>query len=254
MAVSVYECSVLADLAYQVGYEKGRSEREPTPGEHVGFRSDTAYALSALGDWTRQYWTADAHTGFVGAIFHRGDDVVVSCRGTVSKRKDLFGSDAKIVLGLPLTNKTEKAYNLLALARQIYPDKTYTMVGHSLGGALVQLVAGVHGCHGVTFNAPGMAEQLEGCAAHGKAGERVVNFRSDLDPVSKVGGAHVGRVYGLAAYAAHKPGLIGSLLQRVNSHSMDVLVKWIGKQSWKDLSPFAPRPEDWDDGSGTCLP
>lgn len=69
MAVSVSECSLLADLVYSVGYEKERSEREPTPGEHVGFRSDTAYTLSALGDWTRQYRTADAHTGFVGAIF-----------------------------------------------------------------------------------------------------------------------------------------------------------------------------------------
>jgi hypothetical protein len=34
--VSGYECRVLSDLVYQVGYEKERSKREPTPGEHVG--------------------------------------------------------------------------------------------------------------------------------------------------------------------------------------------------------------------------
>jgi hypothetical protein len=41
-----------------------------------------------------------------------------------------------------------------------YPDYTFTVTGHSLGGFLAQIVSATQGCHSVTFNSPGADDYI----------------------------------------------------------------------------------------------
>lgn len=246
MAASVYEFAVLSQLVYKYGYEQDKDQKD----EHVGFESDAMNVLTTLGDWSRQYWTADAGSGFVGAIFHKNADLVIACRGSVSVKKDWAGSDLKIALGRPVVNKTNLAIELLEKAKTALPGKTYTVVGHSLGGGIAQLVAGVWGTQAVTFNAPGMKDHSHDLPIKPNAMGRIANFRAELDPVSDLAGPHLGSVYDLATYPQYKMGTAAKLKQKADSHRIAPLVEWIAKQSWKDRSPFDRPHETWTEGKG----
>jgi hypothetical protein len=86
----------------------------------------------------------------------------------------------------------------------------YVVVGHSLGGGLAALVAAAVTwvpVRGVTFNAPGLAEFATpsadcaydlGCPN----AENVLNFRSDVDIVSRWG-RHIGKVYDVPGAGRH---------------------------------------------------
>jgi Protein of unknown function (DUF2974) len=248
MAVSVYECAVLAELVYRCGYEKDR--QDPIDG-HVGFPSDTTAALTDLGGWQRQYWTADAHTGFVGAIFQKDNDVVVSYRGSVSVRKDWLGSDKKLAFGVAPENKIEKAVLLRYKALEMY-HKPVMLVGHSLGGALAQAAASVTGSAAVTFNAPGVQKIVKkaGYAVMGNL-PPIVNFRAAQDPVSDLMGPHLGLVYDVDTFPQTQKLDTGTKLkEKGESHRMTLMVKYIDKQPWRDASPFDNRHGYWTDGKG----
>lgn len=77
------------------------------------------------------------------------------------------------------------------------------LVGHSLGGGLVQLLCAKHGFKGVTFNAPPMRSVIDGRIRFdigltnqqqdvARDTDLVVNYTTTYDPVSKVPGLFVG--------------------------------------------------------------
>jgi hypothetical protein len=257
MAVSVYECASLAQLVYRYGWEK--SEKNVVAQDaHVGFADDTHTVLTALGDWARQYIDFSKQTGFVGAIFAKSKtDVVVSFRGSVSKQKDWAGADVKMFLRKLPENHFLGGSELYTTARGLYPSATIVVVGHSLGGAIAQLVARYHGCPGVSFNAPGMATHAEKLPVQlpvpgGGGGAAVVNFREARDPVSAAIGGHIGVVYDLNLPQV-KQNLAQKLVAKGMSHKMGPLVEYIGKQAWKDRSPFEPCAA-WTEAGTVGLP
>jgi len=241
MAVSVYECASLTQLVYRYGWEK--SEKDVVDQDaHVGFADDTHTVLTALGSWSRQFIDFSKQTGFVGAIFVKSkSEVVVAFRGSVSKQKDWLGADVKIAMRKVPENHFKGGSELYTKACGSYPSAKITVVGHSLGGGIAQLVAKYHGCRGVTFNAPGMASHAEKLPTQmptlGKSGCEVVNFREARDPVSSGTGDHVGIVYDLNL-PQMKENPVQKLVGKGMSHKMGPLVEYIEKQSWKDKSPF----------------
>lgn len=90
-------------------------------------------------------------TGLQTSIYQKGNDIVISFRGTNSLL-DFFGSD--IPLGsenLPMQYKN--ANEIYQQIKKQYPYANITVTGHSLGGSLAQLVSAKNGCPAVTFNA-----------------------------------------------------------------------------------------------------
>jgi pimeloyl-ACP methyl ester carboxylesterase len=86
----------------------------------------------------------------------------------------------------------------------------YIVVGHSLGGGLAAVVSAAVTwvpVRGVTFNAPGLG-QFVGNPSAGSYdlgcpnAENVLNFRSDLDIVSRWG-CHIGNVYDVPGAGRH---------------------------------------------------
>lgn len=101
--------------------------------------------------------------GFYGAAYEwiGTNEIVVAYRGTeFTDMRDIL-NDITILFQLAV-RQTKYAYSLYKHIKSKYPKATISLTGHSLGGALAQLVAvliardeGI-GIHTETFNAPGV--------------------------------------------------------------------------------------------------
>lgn len=103
----------------------------------------------------RTGWHTDPKTDFTGAIYSFPNFNVVAFAGTDSLR-DVFVSDLQLATG----GMPEQAKNARELLFKSYNmGKPVMMVGHSLGGALCQIL-GNEDVPFVSFNAPPMATNL----------------------------------------------------------------------------------------------
>ena len=116
------------------------------------------------------------------------DDVVISYRGSDSAL-DWGIDDLQIALGLSPSQKAGALnfYNSIINNDLVSSSVQITLTGHSLGGALTQLVAAETGAYAVTFNAPGMAEQANISTGN------IVNY-VNLNDFIGCYGEHVGEV------------------------------------------------------------
>ena len=105
------------------------------------------------GGWTCIEFrrAAGLHCGFQGAIFVRGGETVVSFRGTAQAMDGV--ADLKLGTGMNSSYFAD-GERLAALAANSSANVIVT--GHSLGGAIAQVVANRGGYVLATFNAPGV--------------------------------------------------------------------------------------------------
>lgn len=149
------------------------------------------------------YIQSDLGLGFGAAAFKRGNEIVVAFRGTDTPSfsadvlKDV-AADISYVTGTPtpaMESYARQAAEFLAQVRASNPGLSITITGHSLGGALAQLVGNISGFKTVAFDAPGPA-QLVGALADelasannlsGGQNGSIRTFRLWGDQVSAVG-------------------------------------------------------------------
>jgi pimeloyl-ACP methyl ester carboxylesterase len=158
---------------------------------------------SPFSSWRRvaRIPMAKGWSGFSGAAFAgpRGA-LAVAFRGSEGPGDDFIrdwivndaaGIGTKVLPIAQASHATEFAD--AAIARHGRNGKPVYVVGHSLGGALAQIVAGRRkGTIGVTFNAPGVRDHFFALFQNWENETNVLNLRADGDPVSKFG-KHVGR-------------------------------------------------------------
>lgn len=113
--------------------------------------------------------------GFCARVFsdRAGDNIVLAIAGT-NDLQDWIGANPSFLRanGRPtgvFRDYTAVASDMLSDLRGAYPDSRITLTGHSLGGAVAELLADASGLDAVVFNAPGAAaarefltEELEG--------------------------------------------------------------------------------------------
>jgi hypothetical protein len=93
------------------------------------------------------------------------DFVAVAYRGTANKRDAVYADAGGI--GLSLNSLAMNVQAALDFAYQWQQrTKNIWLVGHSLGGAYVQIVAAVFDMWGVTFNAPGVLHLVNQYSEH----------------------------------------------------------------------------------------
>jgi hypothetical protein len=188
--VTLSEYAVLADDVYE-------------PGSHAGELPGWEVVASVL-DQSIFSGGSLFTSGFQGAAYrHRPrGELVLAFKGT---RLSMF-SDLRsdIALGLFGTIPLQASTAMRATADWVGGhggSNRLSIVGHSLGGGLAQVVGFHMAIRFVTFNAPGMAGSSSGLTnippiasvAEGAGDVAGVNVRLKNDPVSRVG-SHVGRV------------------------------------------------------------
>lgn len=107
----------------------------------------------AVGGWTRAHFRPGLNTGLQAAVFTRGQETVVSFKGTTFTDPNDVIADAKLGLGMNSTYFWEAE----AFVSRYATGANVSVTGHSLGGAIAQIVGHRRKLPYVTFNAPGVA-------------------------------------------------------------------------------------------------
>ncbi|SEA83619.1 Protein of unknown function [Desulfuromusa kysingii] len=141
--------------------EKAYSDFDPTDVDNA----TTAFTDSNGSDWTvyTVSETSGYNTGFSGVAFRNEDtkEVVVAYRGTDGPRD--VTPDLQAGLGQNVPNQYQQAkdfYDAVLDKTNTDSSNSPTLTGHSLGGALAQLVGAVTGAETQTYNAPGVKDVL----------------------------------------------------------------------------------------------
>lgn len=191
-------------------------------------------------------------TDFKGCVYKSSakSECVVAFQGTKpSKAGDLM-ADVQIFLGM-LTQYADAAHRLFTRCKEVYSKCEITLVGHSLGGAMAQVIGHWTGVPFVTFNAPGMWAHLQaakvgplstptqrlhsigGTFKSGAMSKQMAstgrNFRNVLDPVSGYG-SHYGPVTRFWGRGVH---------------SMDDMQERVRNSRWGTIHPLDPAHKEW---------
>lgn len=192
------------------------------------------------------------NTGFKGCVYVSQDshECVVAFQGTKPSKAGDLVADVQIFLG-QLTQYAGAALRLFNRCAEVYPNHQASLAGHSLGGAIAQVIGHWTGAPFVTFNAPGMWGQLQFAKVNPFAGPKTMwrsikgtvkgslaakqkaatgrNFRNVLDPVSGFG-SHYGPVTRFWGKGAH---------------SMDDVEARIRSSRWARVNPLDSAVKEW---------
>jgi hypothetical protein len=187
-------------------------------------------------DWTIAGNNGEDKEGFVGCIFKEKDNryKVVAYAGTDFSSTADHAANAKIMLRM-MPAQLDSAKKLFDTAKQGHGGPIY-LVGHSLGGALAQVVGTLKLVPFVTFNAPGMKAHLLNMGKAYKSTPDLangINYRLLNDLVPKGTGEHLGETQVLDAKGSVGGGIF-------DPHKMDAIVNYIAKSP--GLSDLIPPP------------
>lgn len=133
---------------------------------------------------------------FACAAYRNGNKVIISFRGT-DDPADILISDGHIAAGKIPDKEFEYAEMFYAEVQNHFKDENVEIefTGHSLGGAIAQLLGAKYGNKTVTFNAPGMLNMLDqiGCSTTAEY-SNITNYAVLNDYVGNFR-AHVGDTY-----------------------------------------------------------
>ncbi|MEO0913865.1 MAG: hypothetical protein AAFY59_12890 [Pseudomonadota bacterium] len=107
----------------------------------------------AVVGWARAHFRASLNSGLQAAVFTRGQETVVAFKGTTFTDPNDVIADAKLGLGMNSTYFWEAE----AFVKRYATQGNVSVTGHSLGGAIAQIVGHRRRLPFVTFNAPGVA-------------------------------------------------------------------------------------------------
>jgi hypothetical protein len=181
-------------------------------------------------------------------------EVVVAFQGTVPRKGGDLLADLQIAIGGlvgMLPQYCGAALRLFNRTLAVYPSHAVSLVGHSLGGGLAQVIGFWAGIPFVTFNAPGMWGDLQkskfiltwspsnslrsikggfkGPILAKQMASTGRNFRNVLDPVSAYG-FHYGPV---------------TRFWGVGIHSMNDIEDRVRRSDWAGVNPFDPAYKEW---------
>jgi hypothetical protein len=205
----------------------------PSPLELAQFNSGAAVA------GYRPIEIASQTPGFSARAFvsPSGDRVVLAIAGS-NEWRDWTGPNPTFITpsGAPtaaMTDYVEEAADMVALLRRDYPGAEVMLTGHSLGGAIAQIVAHVGGLDATTFNAPGVGGtvdaftgQLSQLGAPRAGPHETVNYRIYGDLVSTAG-SELGSVRTVTLEAPADIALIVDLLPETTAKAVHELTTMI---------------------------
>lgn len=120
----------------------------------------------AIFRWETQpwEWATWYGNGFQGGVFANDAEVIVAFSGTKGSLTTApisqNSGNARIGVNV-IPNMAGSAMKMVTWAKENAFGKPVSIVGHSLGGALAQVVGNWSGCPFISFNGPGIVSQLK---------------------------------------------------------------------------------------------
>lgn len=196
--------------------------------------------LPSIDGYTLVYPSVSGVGGFAAYVFGKENVVVIAFRGTepdiISEKIENYRADASWVIGAIFGNTKTfdvemiQAINLVATVHSKYPTARIYLTGHSLGGAIAQILGARIGLPTATYNAPGAADRLSDIA-------QILEPLADIDFANKgnvvnyiMQGDHI-------SLAGHQIGSICTVAQTekvdwstnskawLYNHSMDLMIR-----------------------------
>ena len=138
------------------------------------------------------------NNGFYADVLYGKDDVIIAYRGTDDLddgKNDIAMMKSKIPLQVTDANTL---YNFVKLT---YPNKNIALTGHSLGGSLADIVAGLNGDFAVSFNAYGVGNMLDNATIND---ENIINYINTQDLITMSNSTnHIGTTYSIPDMSQH---------------------------------------------------
>ncbi len=126
------------------------------------------------------------HYGYQAVTFKKGSDIVIAHRGT-DDPKDIISNSLLYLKTVP-THAIAGINYAYEIQTKYGKGFTYSHTGHSLGGAVAELIALETRTTGVSFDAPGIKETAEKVVEPSKLTEnKIISFVSAPNIVNTVG-------------------------------------------------------------------
>ena len=147
----------------------------------------------SVDNWTCSHFRAGLGSGLQAAVFSNGASTVAAFKGTTPTQVNDLIADLKLGVGMNTTYFSDAE----AFVEQYADVEGLVVTGHSLGGAIAQIVGNRRRIPFGTFNAPGVAivasRNLHTATAHMSAvrvaGGIVSMFRHPMQAIRDIGSA-----------------------------------------------------------------
>lgn len=198
-----------------------------------------SYGNKTLPETYRKLDSIDnSKSGFHAEILTNGKDIIIAYRGT----NNILGIDGRNDLAMYRGNIPAQATEALWVYDEIkekYPNTDITVVGHSLGGSLAQIVSAMRGPLAITFNAYGTKDLFK--KGSKLITDNAVNYVNEYDSIAMSNGEnHIGETYAVPSSleGAHYIESFGSLSKRTFRTPEEL------KKNWYRLHPNAAAKQD----------
>jgi putative lipase involved disintegration of autophagic bodies len=194
-----------------------------------------------IGEWTTQKWERATWygDGFQGGVFMNDDEIIVAFSGTKGgpTTAPISQNTANIRIGVNvIPNMAGSAFAMVNWAKTQANGRPVSIVGHSLGGGLAQVVGNWSGCPFISFNGPGMKRHLKMSA---------FNLFKPKQMLRSICSANTDNTIGICFYVTNDfvgtfgvpIGLAVDLGRYQDSHSLISIGTAIGLKGWRDWTP-----------------
>ena len=139
--------------------------------------------------------SASMFDGLYYTVLRKDNEIIVCFRGTeLSDNGDLRNDIAMLFRRIPIQAKY--ALNIYDSIKETYPDCKITVIGHSLGGSLAQIVGAMRDVKAVTFNAFGTLDILKKNRVQNINPTNITNYCNPDDNITCINASnHIGKCY-----------------------------------------------------------